>query len=118
MPLAPYLSVTFNQPMVALTSLADLAANAVPVKLSPLPAGKWRWVGTKTLMFEPSGRFPMATKYTVEIPAGTKSATGGTLAEAGDVDLHHAAAHPQELLSDRRPTAARRADVRRLRSAD
>ncbi len=79
-PLAPYLSVTFNQPMVALTSLADLAANAVPVKLSPLPAGKWRWVGTKTLMFEPSGRFPMATKYTVEIPAGTKSATGGTLA--------------------------------------
>jgi uncharacterized protein YfaS (alpha-2-macroglobulin family) len=81
-PLAPYLSVTFNQPMVALTSLSDLAANAVPVKLSPVPAGKWRWVGTKTLMFEPSGRFPMATKYTVEIPAGTKSATGGTLAAA------------------------------------
>jgi hypothetical protein len=79
-PLAPYLSVTFNQPMVALTSIADLAANAVPVKLSPMPAGKWRWVGTKTLMFEPSARFPMATKYTVEIPAGTKSATGGTLA--------------------------------------
>ncbi len=81
-PLAPYLSVTFNQPMVPLTGLADLAAGTVPVKLSPQPAGKWRWVGTKTLMFEPSGRFPMATKYTVEIPAGTKSATGGTLATA------------------------------------
>ncbi|MEJ5200440.1 MAG: Ig-like domain-containing protein, partial [Anaerolineae bacterium] len=60
----------------------DLAAGATPVKLSPMPAGKWRWVGTKTLMFEPSGRFPMATKYTVEIPAGTKSAAGGTLATA------------------------------------
>jgi len=81
-PLAPYLSVTFNQPMVALTSLQDLAKEAVPVKLSPLPAGKWRWVGTKTLMFEPTVRFPMATRYTAEIPAGTKSATGGTLAKA------------------------------------
>ena len=81
-PLAPYLSVTFNQPMVALTSLQDLAKEAVPVKLSPQPAGKWRWVGTKTLMFEPTVRFPMATKYTAEIPAGTKSATGGTLAKA------------------------------------
>ncbi len=79
-PLAPYLSVTFNQPMVALTGLADLAEGAAPVKLSPQPAGKWRWVGTKTLMFEPSGRFPMATKYTVEIPAGTKSTAGAALA--------------------------------------
>ena len=52
-PLAPNLNVTFNQPMVALTGLADLAAQAVPVKLSPEPAGKWRWVGTKTLAFEP-----------------------------------------------------------------
>ena len=85
-PLAPNLSVTFNQPMVALTGLADLAAQDVPVKLSPQPAGKWRWIGTKTLAFEPqateatgTARFPMATKYTVEIPAGTISAGGGTL---------------------------------------
>ncbi len=81
-PLAPYLSVTFSQPMVALTGIQDLAQGDVPVKLSPVPAGKWRWVGTKTLMFEPSGRFPMATKYTATIPAGTKSATGGALAAA------------------------------------
>ncbi|PKO22061.1 MAG: hypothetical protein CVU38_11370 [Chloroflexi bacterium HGW-Chloroflexi-1] len=87
-PLAPYLSVTFNQSMVALTGLQDLAAGAVPVKLSPEPPGHWRWVGAKTLMFEPgslagagSGRFPMATDYTVEIPAGTTSATGGKLAQ-------------------------------------
>ena len=85
-PLAPNLSVTFNQPMVALTGLADLAAQDVPVKLSPQPAGKWRWIGTKTLAFEPqateatgTARFPMATKYTAEIPAGTTSASGGKL---------------------------------------
>lgn len=88
-PLAANLNLTFNQPMVALTGLADLAVQDVPVKLSPQPAGQWRWVGTKTLVFEPAavtgyaaGRFPMATKYTVEAPSGTKSAVGGALAQA------------------------------------
>src|SRR5262249_35125084 len=41
-PLAPHLTVTFSQPMVAVTSVEDLAARTVPVKLSPQPAGKWR----------------------------------------------------------------------------
>lgn len=80
--LAPHLTVTFSQPMVAVTSVADLAASQVPVKLTPQPRGKWRWLGTKTLIFEPEGRFPMATNYTVEIPAGTKSATGNAMAAA------------------------------------
>ncbi|HMB26689.1 MAG TPA: Ig-like domain-containing protein, partial [Blastocatellia bacterium] len=81
-PIAPHLSVTFSQPMVAVTSNEDLSASQVPVKLSPQPAGKWRWLGTKTLLFEPAGRFPMATNYSVEIPAGTKSAAGGALGAA------------------------------------
>jgi uncharacterized protein YfaS (alpha-2-macroglobulin family) len=81
-PLAPQLSVTFSQPMVAVTSQAELEAEAVPVRLTPQPAGKWRWVGTKTLLFVPAVRFPMATQYSVTVPAGTKSATGGTLATA------------------------------------
>ncbi|HEU0177578.1 MAG TPA: alpha-2-macroglobulin family protein [Blastocatellia bacterium] len=81
-PIAPHLSVTFSQPMVAVTSNEDLSAAQVPVKLWPQPQGKWRWLGTKTLLFEPAGRFPMATDYTVEIPSGTKSAVGGSLAAA------------------------------------
>ncbi|HEV2883966.1 MAG TPA: hypothetical protein VGW36_03855, partial [Pyrinomonadaceae bacterium] len=59
-PLAPQLSVTFSQPMIAISSQEEASAN-VPVKLTPQPPGKWRWVGTKTLLFEPAGRFPMAT---------------------------------------------------------
>jgi uncharacterized protein YfaS (alpha-2-macroglobulin family) len=78
-PLAPQLSITFSQPMVAVTSNDDLAAQAVPVKLTPQPAGKWRWVGTKTLLFVPDGRFPMATAYTASVAAGTKSANGVAL---------------------------------------
>jgi alpha-2-macroglobulin len=81
-PIAPHLSVTFSQPMVAVTSNEDLSASQVPVKLSPQPPGKWRWLGTKTLLFEPAGRFPMATDYSVEIPAGTKSGAGGALGAA------------------------------------
>ena len=78
-PLAPQLSVTFSQPMVAVTSPQDTLARVMPVKLTPQPPGHWRWVGTKTLLFETEGHFPMATEYTAEIPAGTKSATGAVL---------------------------------------
>jgi alpha-2-macroglobulin len=79
-PVAPELSVTFSQPMVAVTSQTDASATT-PVKLSPPTKGHWRWIGTRTIMFSPDVRFPQATTYTVEIPAGTKSATGGVLAK-------------------------------------
>ncbi len=77
-PLAPDLSVTFSQPMIAVTSQEE-AAQSVPVQLTPQPEGKWRWLGTKTLMFDTTKRFPMATKFTARIPAGTKSVNGQIL---------------------------------------
>jgi alpha-2-macroglobulin len=84
-PLAPFLSVTFNQPMVPLATVDALTAAEVPVKLTPEVPGIWRWVGTQTLTFEYAGgeneRFPMATTFTAEIPAGTRSATGNELEE-------------------------------------
>src|SRR5262249_10004429 len=81
-PLAPNLSVTFSQPMVPLTSHAALSAMDLPLKLSPAPAGEWRWVGTRTLLFQPQTRFPMATRYEVTVPAATKSSLGNRLASA------------------------------------
>ena len=81
--LAPTLSITFSQPMVAVSSQEEAALH-VPVALSPQPTGKWRWLGTQTLIFQPDaegGRLPMATSYTVSIPRGTKSALGNTLRE-------------------------------------
>ncbi|MDQ3666816.1 MAG: DUF6049 family protein [Acidobacteriota bacterium] len=82
--LAPMLSVTFSQPMVAVSS-QDEAAAIVPVTLTPQPQGKWRWLGTQTLIFQPEaegGRLPMATVYTLNIPAGTRSVLGDALPEA------------------------------------
>lgn len=80
--MAPHLAVSFNQPMVPLTSLADLETKTLPVHITPQPEGKWRWLGTDTLMFVPTIRFPMATEYKVEIPAGATSANGKKLAAA------------------------------------
>ncbi|MFL6278036.1 MAG: alpha-2-macroglobulin family protein [Blastocatellia bacterium] len=80
-PLAAQLSVTFSQPMVAVTSHADTVAEGVPVRLTPQPQGRWRWVGAKTLLFETDGHLPMATDYQVEVAKGTKTATGASLAE-------------------------------------
>ena len=79
-PLAPHLSVTFSAPMVAVTSHGELAREAPPLRLSPEPPGEWRWVGTRTLLFEPEGRFPMATEYRAEVPAGTRAMGGAVLA--------------------------------------
>jgi uncharacterized protein YfaS (alpha-2-macroglobulin family) len=84
-PLAPFVNVTFNQPMVPLATLAALAAEEVPVRLEPALPGTWKWLGTKTLSFEYDSteidRLPMATEYVVTVPAGTRSATGGVLEE-------------------------------------
>jgi uncharacterized protein YfaS (alpha-2-macroglobulin family) len=72
-------TVVFSQPMVPLTSVSELAARDVPATLTPQPRGRWRWLDVRTLRFEPEGRMPMATRYTVEVPAGARSATGGVL---------------------------------------
>ncbi len=83
--LAPFVNVTFNQPMVALATLEALAAGDVPVRLEPALPGTWKWLGTKTLRFEFDSaqvdRLPMATQYVVTVPAGTRSAAGGVLAK-------------------------------------
>ncbi len=76
----PELSVSFSQPMIAVTSQTEASEN-VPVQLTPAVKGKWRWLGTNTLTFDAETRFPMATEFTARIPAGTKSATGGVLAK-------------------------------------
>ena len=82
--IAPALSVTFNQAMIELATLDQLDDLDVPVQVTPALAGRWRWIGTRTVRFEATGavdRLPMATDYTVTIPEGTTSITGGTLAE-------------------------------------
>ncbi|TVR23201.1 MAG: hypothetical protein EA389_12780 [Ilumatobacter sp.] len=93
---APFLSITFDQPMVPLATLDQLADEDVPVVVTPAVEGRWRWIGTRTLRFEvepggsspvgtaPEGvdRLPAATEYRVEVPAGTRATSGAELATA------------------------------------
>lgn len=75
-PLAPHVTATFSQSMVAVTSQAE-AARTVPLALSPAVEGRWRWLGTKTVVFEPaSGRLPMATEFRVSLSPDARSASG------------------------------------------
>lgn len=80
--LAAHVTISFSQPMVPVTSVETLSAASVPVKLTPQPPGQWRWLGTKTLLFVPETRLPMATEFTLEVSAGTRSAVGGVTTDA------------------------------------
>jgi len=44
--IAPFINVTFNQPMVPLDTLESLSGEDVPVQISPEIQGTWRWLGT------------------------------------------------------------------------
>lgn len=81
-PMAPQVSITFNDPMVAVGSHADSIKDGVPVELTPKVPGKWRWVGTKTLLFEPDApRLPMATEFKLVVKDGVESINGNKLGE-------------------------------------
>ena len=84
--IAPFVSITFNQPMVPLATIGQLDDLDIPVTITPSLPGRWQWIGTRTLRFEHDpeifDRLPMATSYVVELPAGTTSQSGGELAEA------------------------------------
>ena len=80
--LARGVSITFSAPIVALDSVDAAVVADPPVRLNPQPAGEWRWMDPRTLVFVPDGeRMPMATEYRVTIPAGTRSASGAALAQ-------------------------------------
>ena len=79
--------------------------------------GTWQWIGTRTLRFDArrrrrsiACRWPPT--YTVTVPAGTESATGGVLADDVIVHVHHAAADGA-VVRHRRATAGARSDLRR-----
>jgi uncharacterized protein YfaS (alpha-2-macroglobulin family) len=71
------ISIVFNRPMRPL----DLAGQEAPspAVLTPAVKGRWQWVGTSALQFVPEGQLPRATRYTVEVPAGTRALDGSTL---------------------------------------
>ena len=46
-------TATFNQPMVPVATLDELRAHDPPLVISPKVEGRFRWLGTRTVTFEP-----------------------------------------------------------------
>ncbi|MFQ5834570.1 MAG: Ig-like domain-containing protein [bacterium] len=71
--------VSFNQPMVSLQKLPQ-GGGTGPLLIRPKVSGKYRWMGTRTLVFLPQkGRLPYGTNFTVTVPRGISSISGQIL---------------------------------------
>lgn len=76
----PAISVTFNQPMVPVTSVGNLTGPA-PIRIEPEVPGQWKWQGTTTLQLVPKERIRFGTRYRVTVPGTLRSANGQTLGQ-------------------------------------
>ncbi len=70
-------SVTFNQPVAALSESGRFSAEDCPLIITPAVEGSCRFSGTQTVIFEPSADWPAASRFTVRVKAGFKSRVSG-----------------------------------------
>jgi hypothetical protein len=77
---AKEIRVVFDRPMVPLRALGA-AEETVQLRITPPIPGTYRWASSTLLLFTPSSRLPLATRFTVTIPAGVRAMDGAELAE-------------------------------------
>jgi uncharacterized protein YfaS (alpha-2-macroglobulin family) len=73
-------NVVFDRPVHPLGVVAG-ADQTPPFRLTPAVPGSFRWVGSRAAVFTPERRLPLATAFTVEVPAGLQAVDGTRLAE-------------------------------------
>jgi uncharacterized protein YfaS (alpha-2-macroglobulin family) len=90
-------TLVFNRPMRALEAAEDggppAPARIVVRGTDRAPAGAWRWMGSRALVFAPEKVLPAATEFAVSVPAGTRALSGETL--AAEYTLHFATPRPR-----------------------
>lgn len=70
------ITVMFNRPMVPITTLDVLADFDIPIEISPVTEGKFKWIGTRTVQFMPDERLTRSSNYTVKIKSDFISMDG------------------------------------------
>ena len=70
------ITIAFNRPMVALTSLDVAEKREVPVEIIPATKGEWKWLGTNTLQFRPQAGLVASANYKVRVKPGFVSEEG------------------------------------------
>jgi uncharacterized protein YfaS (alpha-2-macroglobulin family) len=71
----------FSKPMVPLDRAGTADAAAV-LRIEPPVAGEHRWLGSQVVTFVPDGPLPLATRFTVTVPAGLAALDDDKLAAA------------------------------------
>lgn len=74
------LTMVFDRPMIPLTQVQGKASEARLANwnatISPAVEGRWRWLGTTSIIYVPDTSFAPATRYTVSVPAGITTVNG------------------------------------------
>jgi len=70
------ITIVFNRPMVPLTTLGYLEEKEVPVEISPVTEGRFKWITTRNLQFIPKERLFRSSNYKVKIKSGLVSMDG------------------------------------------
>jgi hypothetical protein len=70
-------AITFSRPVRALGRQGP--DTAPPASIAPAVDGRWRWLGSTTVTFEPAEPLPLATAFTVTVPAGLTALDGAQL---------------------------------------
>lgn len=74
------ITVSFNQPVGALTTLTQQTQGARLLEVTPEVGGGFEWLGSSTLAYRVSPRLPIATEFVVKVPAGVATPSGAVLA--------------------------------------
>ena len=70
------ITVMFNRPMTPITTLDVLDTFQIPIEISPATAGKFKWIGTRTVQFVADERLVRSSNYTVKIKSDFVSMDG------------------------------------------
>lgn len=77
-PVDAHITLVFDRPMIPLGTLDD--PSRIPegwnVSIQPALKGRWRWLSTYSVEWDPEGPMDPATTYTVSIPAGIATEGG------------------------------------------
>lgn len=70
------ITVVFSRPIVPLTTIDALEGQAIPIEITPATKGKYRWISTNTLQFQPDEELIPSANYTVKVKDGFISLDG------------------------------------------
>ncbi len=70
------ITIVFNRPMVPLTTLDVQDERNIPVEITPLTKGKFKWISTRNLQFIPETHLVRSATYTVKVKEGFVSMDG------------------------------------------